>query len=138
MSAAGVSVAGPWFRGWRLAWLLTGAAGLAALLVFRAWMPSGPPTCLLYNLAGVACPGCGMTRASSLLARGEMAASLRMHPLALPLAIQALVAWSWWGLVLAGRARRPSPWWGIVPLSLDLLALAVIWLSRFLTDTLPG
>lgn len=123
--------------GWRLAWLLCGVAGLAALLFFRAWTPSGPSTCLLYTFAGISCPGCGMTRASCLLARGDILASLRMHPLALPFALQVVVAWTWWGLVLFRRVRVPSPWWGITAMSLDSLALLVTWIVRLLMHALP-
>jgi hypothetical protein len=121
----------------RIAWLLTGIAGLAALLVFRAWTPGGPPTCLMVLVAGVACPGCGMTRATACLAQGDLAASWRLHPLAIVFAAQAVVAWCWWGLVAWNRVRTPSPWWGIVPLSLDILALAVTWLIRWSSGTLP-
>lgn len=121
----------------RIAFVLVGVAGLAAFFAFRAWMPQGPSTCLMYLVAGVPCPGCGMTRASCLLARGEFLASLHMHPLAIAFAVQAAVAWAWWGLVLAGRARVPSPWWGIIPLGADVLALAAVWGIRYATGTLP-
>src|SRR5207248_2242084 len=38
-----------------------------------------------------ACPGCGMTRAVHLLAHGDLAASLVMHPLAVPCALATAV-----------------------------------------------
>lgn len=122
---------------WRLAWLLTGLAGLFAFVALRAWSPTGLSSCLSYWLLGVPCPGCGMTRASALLARGEILASLRLHPLALVFAAQAAVAWTWWGLILFRRARVPSPWWGIVPLALDVLALLGVWLARYASGSLP-
>lgn len=128
---------GAGLRRWKLAWLATGLLGLLGLVALRVWTPTGISTCLSYWLLGVPCPGCGMTRASALLARGEIVASLRLHPLALAFAAQAAIAWIWWGLVLFGRARKPSPWWGIVPLSLDLALLLGIWLVRYGTGTLP-
>ena len=123
--------------GWRLSWLACGIAGLATFLFFRTWMPAGPSTCLLYTFAGIACPGCGMTRASAFLAHGDIVASLRLHPLAVPFALQALIAWTWWGLVLARKVRVPSPWWGITALGLDSFALLTTWLVRLMSDTLP-
>jgi len=40
-----------------------------------------------------ACPGCGTTRALELLAHGDVAGSLAMHPLAVPMAlVTAMVA----------------------------------------------
>ncbi len=129
---------GPLVRRSVLAWALAGLAGLAALIVLRAWTPSGISTCLSATLLGVNCPGCGMTRACSLLARGDLAGSIAMHPLALFFAVQALVAWTWWGLVLARRVRVPSPWWGIGALTLNTAALVVTWLARMATGTLPG
>jgi hypothetical protein len=42
------------------------------------------PSALLFHRA---CPGCGMTRAVKLALHGDVLASLRMHPVALPVAL---------------------------------------------------
>ena len=120
-----------------LAWLACGAAGLLAFAWLRAFTPSGISTCLSATLLGIDCPGCGMTRAVSLLGHGDIIGSFALHPLAIPFAVQVVVAWSWWGLVLARRARVPSPWWGIGVLTLDMAALVVTWILRLVTGTLP-
>ncbi len=63
---------------------------LRASLVAAVWAVSLLPTalgiqrCAIATLFHVPCPGCGMTRALRLLGTGNVDASLRMHPLALP------------------------------------------------------
>lgn len=119
------------------AWAATGLLALVGLVVLRAWAPSGISACLLYNLTGVSCPGCGMTRACALLAQGRLAESLRMHPLAPLFAVEAAIAWTWWGLVALRRARVPSPWWGICVLAFDVAALFATWIVRLELHALP-
>jgi hypothetical protein len=47
------------------------------------------PTCGMRVVLGIPCPGCGMTRALLAAARLDWAASMRWHPLALPLLVVA-------------------------------------------------
>jgi hypothetical protein len=61
-----------------------GVWALGALPVVLGWQ-----RCTFAMLLHLPCPGCGMTRAMKLLSAGQLAASLRMHPLALPV----VVAW---------------------------------------------
>ena len=42
------------------------------------------PGCPIFRLTGLYCPGCGGTHALRALAHGQVADSLRLHPLALP------------------------------------------------------
>jgi len=121
-----------------LAWLATGAAALAAF----TWLGRhvhllAQPTCLVYVLTSVSCPGCGMTRATACLARGDVVRALQFHPLAPLLLLQAAGAWCWWGLVVLRRVRMPSQWWLIGTVIADGVALLLTWIVRFLTDTLP-
>jgi len=60
-----------------------GMAGVFALGVLP--LAVGEPKCSFARLFHAPCPGCGMTRAVHLLQAGDIAASLRMHPLAVPL-----------------------------------------------------
>jgi Protein of unknown function (DUF2752) len=61
-----------------------------AAAVAAGWILAGVPAalglqrCAIATLFHVPCPGCGMTRALRLLASGRVDASLRMHPLAVP------------------------------------------------------
>lgn len=50
--------------------------GAFHLLGFSLW------PCLFANVTGIPCPGCGMTRATGALLRGEWSAAVRFHPFA--------------------------------------------------------
>ena len=127
---------------WWAAWVLTAVAAALAVQWMRgpAFLAAAlaPSVCALKNLIGTPCPTCGFTRAMALLVRGQWGASVTMHPWALLLAIQVVLAWAVWGLWIAGRLRdRPDRW---VPhiVALNLAFLALLWLARYLTGTLPG
>jgi hypothetical protein len=72
------------------------AGGVLALWVLAAVpVALGWQRCSFATFLHRPCPGCGMTRAVRLLQAGDVGASLRMHPLALPvLAAAALIALS--------------------------------------------
>ena len=95
-------------------------AGLLGLLPFT--------TCLVKIVFGVACPGCGMTRAALRLLHGDLMGSLRFHPVALPAAVGLALAVV---LALALPAEHPA-WERFVRLAVGLLAvgLAVAWALR--------
>jgi hypothetical protein len=50
--------------------------GVLGLLGLPGW------PCPFFKLTGVPCPGCGLTRACLLLARGDLQASIRFHAFA--------------------------------------------------------
>ena len=126
-------------RGAWLVWLAAGAALALAWVAIAASHPAaGEPLCALRRATGLACPTCGVTRALALLARGAWRESLALHPWAAALALQVWGAWALWAAWLAGRLRaRPDRW---VPptLAANAAALAVLWLARLATGTLPG
>lgn len=98
----------------------------------------GPTICPFALCTGMACPGCGMTRAASHLIRGDLGLALRYHPLVPLTALAVVGGWSWYALRLSGRVR-PLP-----PRTLNLIligsavALLGVWLARLLTGTLPS
>jgi Protein of unknown function (DUF2752) len=61
-----------------------GAALMAGLLGLAALLPPARPlpfdVCLLHRLTGLHCLGCGLTRSIVHLMRGELLASLGLHP----------------------------------------------------------
>jgi Protein of unknown function (DUF2752) len=117
-------------RAWR-AWLLAGAA-LAAGLVLAAWTPPDDPAwsvCLFRRLAHVPCATCGMTRALSLLAHGDLRGSLVRHPLAAPFAAEAAALWLLAPLALR-RGWRPPGTWARGWLLGHLALLLAVWLVR--------
>jgi hypothetical protein len=83
------------------------AAGVLALWVVGA-LPGifGLQRCPIARWLHHPCPGCGMSRAMQLLARGDVGASLAFQPLAVPVALSAAllaIATAWVTL------RRGSP-----------------------------
>lgn len=119
----------PW-----LAWALAGLAGVAALLVLRAWSPGDDPDgtiCLFRRLTHHDCATCGMTRAFARLARGDVAGAAARHPLAVPLAIEFAALWLAAPLAIARRWRVPPAWrdrW----LLAHAAAFLAVWAVRLL------
>ncbi|MFZ5890072.1 MAG: DUF2752 domain-containing protein [Myxococcota bacterium] len=108
------------------------AAGAIAVL-------SDAPLCPTAALFGVPCPGCGLTRATLALLRGDVHAALHLHPLVFVLTplFVALLASALWSYVRgpnaserAPRVRWSSPW--ISRIAWLLLALTLgVWVARF-------
>lgn len=100
------------------------------------------PFCPSASMFGVPCPGCGLTRATLALARGEFRHAHELHPLVLVLA--PLFIWSMTSAALSyvrGPLRKP----GLRPVRLWLASRAVtaigallllvtlgVWGARFL------
>ncbi len=115
-----------------------------AALVASVWAIAALPfvlggaTCPTARLFHFACPGCGMTRAFRLLADGDTAASLAMHPLAVPTAVvQVALAIA----TILAAYRFGAPWllvrarWGRIVVGLAGAVLAfdlVVWIARAL------
>lgn len=78
----------PVLRDRKFALALIGATGLHVALVSLS-LPSWE--CPLFRLTGIPCPGCGLSRATVLLLKGDLAGSLRFHAFA-PLFLIAIVA----------------------------------------------
>lgn len=114
------------------------AAGWA---VFAFWTPPGEreaSICLLRRVL-VPCPGCGMTRAVALLAKGHWHGAVALHPLAPVLVVQGLSLWAAWGLALL-RDRLPKAvsgglGWAVV--GGNVLLLLGVWILRLAHGTLP-
>jgi hypothetical protein len=114
-------------------------APVAALGLMTMASPSddGPTICPVALLTGVACPGCGMTRAMAWLMRGDFDRSMAYHPLAPIVLVLGLLAVGWtlgrrlWGW------KAPSP----ALTSGALIGLAIllmgVWVARLLTGNLP-
>jgi len=70
------------------------AAALLAFVIYQygpcaAWFPG----CLFHRLTGLACPGCGMTRATHAALHGRLGEAFRFNPLGM-LAVPALVVFA--------------------------------------------
>ncbi|MBY0263189.1 MAG: DUF2752 domain-containing protein [Phycisphaerales bacterium] len=108
------------------------AMGLWALLVLEAIAVEratgrAVPTCMFKRVTGYPCATCGSTRATMLLARGEVAGAAAMNPLFVGALVIAVVVVVW--RVLRGPRSASSRWrwsgpWGVAVL---LLAVGANW-----------
>ena len=98
---------------------------------------SSPTICGFANCTGIACPGCGMTRAAGHLVRGNVVEALRYHPLILLVVAELLGAWTIWMAHRAGWIRwRHRRWVDIVIGGTAALLLAV-WIVRLAIGATP-
>ena len=124
----------------RSAWARRAGGALALGALVAGASHFGLVLCPWAALFGLPCPGCGLTRAASLLVQGEWHAALALHPLS-PLLVP-LVAAALLDAVLeplspaqpaAARARLRrcvERWQGPAAWALLLIVLGV-WLARF-------
>lgn len=108
-----------------------------ALLAILGPADEGPTICPFALCTGMACPGCGMTRAASHLVRGDIGIALSYHPLVPLLALAAAGGWGWF---LARSAEKVRP---LSQRTLNLIligsavALVAVWAIRLAAGTLP-
>ena len=101
-------------------------------------MAVGFPLCPMAGVLGIPCPGCGLTRATLALLRGDFRSALSLHPLVFVLA--PLFSWAM-GSALVGYVRGPvqrgaqNPWFAsrsATALATGLLVLTLgVWGARF-------
>ena len=115
------------------------AIPFVAAVALAAINPSdaSPTICGFANCTGVACPGCGMTRAAGQLFRGNLSEALRYHPLVLLVVAEVIGAWTIWMAHRAGwitwRRRR----WADIVIGGTAVLLLVLWAVRLATGTTP-
>jgi hypothetical protein len=105
-----------------------------------AFVAFGPPMCPTALFFDVPCPGCGLTRATLALLRGDIGAALHFHPLVFVLT--PLAAYAFGTTLLdyvrggtAGPAARWLKWFGAraryAAACALLVALLGVWGARF-------
>jgi Protein of unknown function (DUF2752) len=118
----------------RRALVVLALGALFALVLFAR-----VPLCPMAALLGVPCPGCGLTRATLALLRGDLRGALHLHPLVL--VISPLFVWAVTSAAVGyvrGPQARPNlrPWLAsrlASLLAVGLLAATLgVWSARFL------
>jgi len=137
-TSTGGSTSAPRSRGRAAAFALISAGIVLAAL----WRPSdtGLPLCFFRFSTGLACPGCGMTRAVAAVGRGELAVAVRYHAFGPLIALGLAAAWAAIGIgLVTGRNFLPE----FTGRRVSIFAVAFIaaflvyWLIRVLTGTAP-
>ncbi|HJQ91229.1 MAG TPA: DUF2752 domain-containing protein [Acidimicrobiia bacterium] len=124
-------------RAWRDR--LVFAAPVAVLGILASIRPEGTGVtiCPFALFTGMACPGCGMTRAASSLIRGDLTAALGYHPLVPWIALLSIGGWAWFLLRRSGRVESlPTRWVNTILIGTGVMLLGV-WAARLLSGTLP-
>lgn len=109
--------------------------GAILALVAAATMVPWRGECGFLAVLGAPCPGCGMTRSVVALLGGDVAASLRWHPLGLPLAAAAAAAGAMAlheGFTGRPTLRRAADRWGVRAAVAGLVLLGGVWAVRVL------
>lgn len=106
--------------------LAAGAAYVAAV------DPSTSSTflpCPFRTLTGLWCPGCGLTRATHHLLRGDISQAVHYHAFVVPILVGLALTWLVWTLRVAGRPARQVtrlPVWSYSMAIAVLIAFAII------------
>lgn len=103
-----------------------GAVAVGALAGNGAAGVDGPVLCPFRLVTGLPCPFCGMTRSLLALGRGDVAASVALHPLGPLIAVLAVLG-LWRFARARARGRVPGPLPRAAPLALAL-AFALVWI----------
>jgi len=124
--------------GWRYAqWFAIAPVVALGLMTMASPSDDGPTICPVALLTGVACPGCGMSRAMAWLFRGDMERAVVYHPLAPILLAFGLLAATWalgrrlWGWKPPSQAMTSGALIGLAAL------LVTVWVARLVTGNLP-
>ena len=124
-------------EGWRDRILLA-APALGALFLLTVHPGEDGVTICPFALAtGMACPGCGMTRAASLLMRGDLDGALTFHPLVPLIAAQIAAGWVWFLLRRSGKVGPMSPRALNAVLIGTGIILIAVWAVRWANGDLP-
>jgi hypothetical protein len=123
---------------WRDRLILLSPVAVVGALALAPAVEDGPTICPIALCTGVACPGCGMTRAATRLIRGDLGTALTFHPLIPAVALLAIGGWVWFILRRAGRVPPPSRALVNGILIVVAIALVGVWIARLLSGTLPA
>ncbi len=126
----------PSAHSWRDRLIVTSPALLAGLLLLVR-PGSGVTLCPFALATGMACPGCGMTRAGHEMLVGDLSGALGYHPVAPLIALLLGGGWVWYMLWRAGRARPISQnELNVVLVGIGIILIAV-WAVRWTNGSLP-
>ena len=124
-------------RAWRDRLVLAAPLAVIGLLAVMRPGDDGVTICPFALWTGMACPGCGMTRAASYLIRGDLSTAIGYHPLVPLIAVLSLGGWAWYLLRRSGRVDPlPAKWVNTILIVTGIMLLGV-WAARLLSGTLP-
>ncbi|MCW1883719.1 DUF2752 domain-containing protein [Luteolibacter flavescens] len=117
-------------RGVQRPWTWLAIVCLPGALLLRgtaSWWSAAMPSCMVRDLTGLHCPGCGGTRCATRLLEGDLAGALSMNPAVVLIAASALgiVATSVWQ-ESRGRAATGVPPWLLWTVAIFVLFFSLV------------
>lgn len=92
----------------------------------------GLPLCPSAFLLHIPCPGCGLTRATLALLRGDLATALAVQPLALIVLPLLATSLGWVAVQYIVTGRSTPPRWALGALIASFALLSLVWGARIL------
>lgn len=118
-------------------WPALAAAGAAfGLAAATSTSDDGLVLCPLRRCSGGYCPGCGLSRASAQLVRGDLAGSWHQHPFLLVGLAQMAVLGAVWALVSPATRDRLRPHTTTLVMA-NVALLVAIWGARMASGSIP-
>ena len=114
-------------------------ASTAFLLASFLYTPKPPTLCFSRRVVSIACPGCGLVRSVTSLARGDWRASIRHHLFGPLVFLAGVVVWilSIRGLLKGEPYRLPESRRANIALGVTFGLFIVYWVVRTATGTAP-
>jgi hypothetical protein len=111
-------------------WTLLAIAGAAGALLLRgsvSWWSAALPGCLIQQMTGLHCPGCGGTRCATRLLKGDLGGAVAMNAAVVLIATAGIgvigaAVWSEW----KGRPSKGVPPWLVWSLAGFMVAFTVL------------
>lgn len=101
------------------------AAAFAAFFLL-VWWSGSHSLCMVRTWTGLPCPGCGLGHAGLALLRGDLGASLKYHPLLIPVSV--VLAMSLW------KNNRHRLKWVYVALAITFIGLYAFRMAMYFPD----
>lgn len=126
-------------QGRRTLWFFLLSLFLVSPFLIRRFVPETPSICTLRNIAGIGCPGCGLTRSVCALSEGRIGAAIELHAFGPLVYLLGIVGWLY-HLVALFRNHEPfriEPrhvlriWVGVV------VAMIGYWIVRLILGAVP-
>jgi hypothetical protein len=115
---------------------MVSAAGVFLIAGITASSDDGLILCPLRRCSGGYCPGCGLTRSSGQLLRGDLAGSWRQHPFLLLALAQLAVLATIYATVSQARRNQLRGFLSRFVLA-NAALLVAIWVARMVVGSIP-
>jgi hypothetical protein len=112
-------------------------AAVGVYLVDAGGTDDGPGLCVFRRCTGGYCPGCGLSRATKHLSRGNIGAAWQDHPWVVLAAVQALALGAVWAVIRQVGTIVNTRKLAAVVFAVNVSLLLGIWVVRLIDGSIP-